>query len=413
MGADKNQGDSRRRLSPSTSNRWRGHSPPGLLLAVALLFWAPGARAVEIGSEGDLASVDIHAFVSQGFIATNRNNYLDVNTTHGSFQFSEVGINFTKTLLEQLRTGIQFFAQDLGPTGTYNARVDWAYLDYRFSDWLGLRAGRVKLPFGLYNEINDVDSARVAVLLPQSVYPLSNRDFLLAQTGGELYGYLKFGGGGAIDYHGYAGTIFLNTTGQPDSPFDVLSLNTPFLVGGRVMWETPLEGLRLGGSVQTLRLDTRLLLKKSMKTVDVQIPATLSVASIEYSAHDLLLAAEYSRWFVKADSSDPMVYPPSPLVTSERAYAMMAYHATKWLQPGAYYSLFFPNADNRSGGRENMQHDIATTLRFDINSNWLVKLEGHYMMGTAALTPTLNNNAKLGDLERAWGVFLLKTTAYF
>jgi len=383
-----------------------------LLLVAPLLFLASRARAVEVGSEGDIASVDIHAFASQGFIATNRNNYLDADTTHGSFQFSEVGINFTKTVLERLRMGVQFFAQDLGPTGNYNARMDWFYLDYRFSDWLGLRAGRVKIPFGLYNEINDIDSARIAILLPQSVYPLSNRDFLLAQTGGELYGYLKLGGAGAIDYHGYAGTIFFGTTSTPDSPFDVLSLNTPFLVGGRVMWETPFEGLRMGGSVQTLRLDTRLASKKTMKTVDAQIPATLSVGSIEYSAHDLLLAVEYSRWFVKADSSDAMIYPPSPLVTSERAYAMMGYRATKWLQPGAYYSLLFPNVDQRDG-RENVQHDVATTLRFDINSNWLLKLEGHYMIGTAGLSPGLNGNTPPSKLDRTWSVFLVKTTAYF
>jgi hypothetical protein len=380
------------------------------LFAASLLLLAAPARAVEIGSEGELASVDIHAFASQGFIATNRNNYLDVDTKHGSFQFSEVGINFTKTVVEKLRMGIQLFAQDLGPTGNYNARMDWFYLDYRFRDWLGLRAGRVKIPFGLYNEINDVDSARVAILLPQSVYPLSNRDFLLAQTGGELYGYLKLGEAGAVDYHAYAGTIFLNPSSQPGSPLEVLSLNVPFLVGGRVMWETPLDGLRLGGSIQMLRIDTQLLLK--MKTADVQIPAVLSVGSIEYSAHDLLLAAEYSRWFVKADSSDSAVFPSSPLVTSERAYAMMAYRAAKWLQPGAYYSLFFPNADNR-GGRENMQHDIASTLRFDVNSNWLFKLEGHYMMGTAALTPGLNGNTSLSALARSWSVFLVKTTAYF
>ena len=31
---------------------------------------------------------------------------------------------------------------------------------YGFADWLGMRAGRVKIPFGLYNEVNDVDSGR-------------------------------------------------------------------------------------------------------------------------------------------------------------------------------------------------------------------------------------------------------------
>jgi hypothetical protein len=84
----------------------------------------------------------------------------------------------------------------------------------------------------------------------------------------------------------------------------------------------------------------------------------------------------------------------------------------KWLEPGAYYSIFFPDADNRSG-RANVQHDIATTLRFDLNSHWLLKLEGHYMLGTAGLTSSLNNNLPLTALAESWGAFLVKTTAYF
>ena len=99
------------------------------------------------------------------------------NPKRGSFEFAEVGINFTKALSDRLRLGVQLFARDLGPIGNYDAKFDWFYLDYRLSDWLGLRAGRVKLPFGLYNEINDVDAARVPILLPQSVYSTRNRDY--------------------------------------------------------------------------------------------------------------------------------------------------------------------------------------------------------------------------------------------
>ncbi len=381
-----------------------------LLLASGLLSSSSPAGAAEIGSEGDLASVEVHAFGSQGFIATTRNNYIDTNTTHGSFQFSEVGINFTKPLVEKMRFGIQLFAENLGPTGNYNARADWFYLDYRWQDWLGVRAGRVKIPFGLYNEVNDADSARVPILLPQSVYPIQKRDYLLAQTGGELYGYLKLGGGGALDYAAYGGTIFLDAPNQSGSPIQIQSVNVPYLVGGRVMWETPAEGLRLGGSMQVLRLDLQLL--AGAQTLKVEAPVTLAVGSVEYSTHDLLLAAEYSRWFVKADSSDSTIFPSSPLVTSERAYAMASYRANRWVQPGAYYSLLFPDVNHRSG-RENMQHDIAATLRFDLNTNWLVKLEGHYMLGTAGLTPALNGNTPLSALDKAWAVFLVKTTAYF
>src|SRR5688572_13264616 len=124
--------------------------------------------------------VEIHGFVSQGFIVTTDNDYL-AESERGSFEMAEVGINFTRALTDRLRAGVQLFARDLGDIGDYDATVDWFYLDYRWHDRLGLRAGRVKLPFGLYNDTSDIDAARVPILLPQSVYPTQNRNFLLAQ----------------------------------------------------------------------------------------------------------------------------------------------------------------------------------------------------------------------------------------
>jgi hypothetical protein len=381
-----------------------------LVLVAALLLVAPRAAALELGAEDGLTSVDVHAFASQGFILTKSNNYLDNDTTHGSFQFSEIGINFTKTLTDRMRIGVQLFAQDLGPTGSYDAKVDWFYVDYRFADWFGVRTGRVKIPFGLYNEVNDIDSARVPILLPQSVYPEQDRNFLLAQTGAEIYGYLRLRPLGALEYRLYGGTIFLDTTNTAGSPLQVLSFNVPYLAGGRLMWETPIDGLRLGGSLQDLRLDATVALQAMQATV--QIPAVLSVGSVEYASGNLLLAAEYSRWDTRTNSNNAMVFPPSPEVSSERAYGMASYRVARWLQPGVYYSVLFPDV-TKLEGRENMQHDVATTLRFDINEHWLFKVEGHYMFGTAGLDSTLNDNVPLSALASSWGVFLLKTTGYF
>ncbi len=393
-----------------------------MVMVAASVTFASRARAVEIGSEGDVLSVDVHAFVSQGFILSTNNNYLADDTTHGSFQFSEVGLNFTKSLTDNLRVGLQFFAEDLGPTGNYTPTLDWFYLDYRWKDWLGFRTGRVKIPFGLYNEIQDVDSARVPVLLPQSVYPIENTNYLLAQTGGELYGYLKSHAAGALEYRAYGGTIFVDTLVPPDSPYQVQGLNVPYVVGGRLLWETPLDGLRFAGSIQALKLDATLLVNAMAATPTLpaipggstmlEVPAELWVASVEYAAHDLVLAAEYSRWYVQSNSSDAAVVPRAPLSTSEHGYVMATYRAASWLQPGMYYALEFPNIDNRSG-RQNFQHDVATTLRFDINHHWLVKLEGHFMSGTAELDSSLNNNVPLSVLPQNWEVFLAKTTAYF
>jgi hypothetical protein len=386
----------------------------GALVSVAsvsaLVAAASEAQAYELGGGDDDNGVDVHAFVSQAFLVTQNANYLATDSKKGSAQFSEVGINFTKPITDRLRVGVQLFSRILGPQGNYTTKMDWFYLDYRLRDWLGFRAGRVKIPFGLYNEINDADSARTAILLPQSVYPIQNRDYLLAQTGGEVYGRIHLGTNNALEYRLYGGTIIFDTTGAVAPGTEILDFHVPYLVGGRLMWETPLEGLRIGGSVQALRIDTTLFTQN--KTVTAQIPAKLWVASIEYAEHNLLLASEYSRWYVSLDSSDQTVFPNQSTTVSERAYAMITYRITPWLQPGAYYALLFPDASNRSG-RDHVQHDVAFTLRYDLTTNWILKLEEHFMSGTANLTPSLNDNKPLAQLPSSWGVFFVKTTAYF
>jgi hypothetical protein len=413
---------------------------------VLLAIWgvaAPASRALgqdATALPNQLFGIEVHGFVSPGFVLSTDNEWLP-HSTRGTPEFSEVGVNFTRAITDELRFGVQLFARDLGRVGNYSAKFDWFYLDYRFANWLGLRAGRVKIPFGLYNETNDVDAARVPILLPQSIYPISNRDFLLAQTGGELYGYLSHASLGSLEYRIYGGTILLEANDSPAAPYDVLSVDTTYLVGGRVLVEPLSTGVRLGGSVQWLRLDSELLYDPATTAalitsgaapagwngrLDIELPAFLWVASAEYTHGALLLAAEYSRWVVDVHSKPAGLFP-AQKTTSERLYGMASYVVTTWLTPGVYYALQYPDVENRDGkhtrlpngstvqqrGRAWVQHDVALTLRFDINSYWLVKLEGHYMRGTAQLSPELNDAKPRTDMDPSWLLFLAKTTLYF
>jgi hypothetical protein len=432
-----------RTTEPATNHRYgqrvlgHGRWLRATLCAASLLALPATAWAEDASDSSSPLPIEIHAFVSQGFIKTTSNNYLAEDSTHGSFEFSEVGINFSKQLTDRMRVGMQLFTHDLGPLGNYRTRFDWFYLDYRFWDFLGVRAGRTKLPFGLYNESSDVDAARVPVLLPQSVYPVSNRDFLLALTGGEAYGIVPLGSAGGLEYRLYGGAIFYDTA---DATSTLSNVRGPYIYGARLMWQTPIEGFQFGASAQRLRLDGDAVFSSEQiaqlqmagqlpsdfsGALKFQIPATLSVASIEYSAHDLLLASEYSRWWVSLNSTVPSFSVPETV--SERFYLMAAYHVTPWFTPGAYYSLMFGNVDDRKGNhapygtppgtppleRGAYQHDLALSLRYDLNAFWLLKLEGHYMHGTAGLNSALNGNQPLSSLTEDWGVFLVKTTAYF
>ena len=143
------------------------------------------ARAAELGDPGSPSTLDVHGFVSQGYIKSTANNYLVESTGGGSFEFSEAGLNFTLQPVDRLSIGIQLFAYNLGTSGNFTMRADWFYLDYHFRDWLGLRAGRVKLVYGLYNDISDIDAARTPILLPSSIYPLTDRNLLFGVQGGR------------------------------------------------------------------------------------------------------------------------------------------------------------------------------------------------------------------------------------
>lgn len=393
---------------------------------VSLLLLAAARVSAQSDAEvSDPMDLQVHGFVSQGFLVTTDNNYL-AESESGSFEFTEVGINFTKPLGQDFRVGLQLFARDLGPAGNYRVNPDWFYLDYRYRDWFGFRAGRVKLPFGLYNEVNDIDAARVPVLLPQSTYPIGNRDYLLAQTGGEVYGYFKLDRAGAFDYRLYGGTIYVVAEQNSNTPYRITRVNIPYVAGGRLMYETPLEGLRAGASLQRISMDLDLAFDSAAwmplqmagmlpddfnGDVAVDLPVVLWMGSIEYAAHDLQLAVEYGRWYVKAESDVPALFPDVEQ-HSERMYGLVAYRFSEWFVPSFYYSLLFPDTSDRTG-RDKRQQDFALTTRFDLTEHWLIKLELHYLNGTAALASNLNDNRPQRRLTRDWLLFLAKTTAYF
>jgi hypothetical protein len=377
-------------------------------------FAARPAEAAEIGLPSTDRAVEVHGFVSPGFLVSTGNNYL-AKSKRGSFEFTEMGINFTVPLTEKLRTGIQLFARDLGPTNNYNPRADWFYLDYRFDDWFGIRAGRVKIPFGFYNDTSDIDAARVPILLPQSIYSLAARDFALAQSGGEIYGRVRTRSLGALEYRLYGGTIFLAPANiSASSTIPVTEVDVPFVAGERLIWETPLDGLRLAGSLQAGRLDASFIIPPNTPNFPAG-PASLGLHSVawlgsaEYALHDVQLSAEYGRSTGRVSGTNQAFF---QRVVSERGYVMATYRLTDWFWPGAQYGVLFPTVENRSG-RDKVQHDVAGTLRFDINHHWLVKLEGHFMSGTAYLDASLNDNTQRTAMEKNWAVFLVKTTAHF
>jgi hypothetical protein len=216
-----------------------------------------------------------------------------------------------------------------------------------------------------------------------------------------------------------------------DASVQLKDFEVPYDAGGRLMYQPPIEGLQLGASLQFLRFDfdftpsaeqrmqyemTGQLPAGSSGDITAKLPAMLWVGSVEYQHERLQLAAEYGQQHFKYETN---LLLPQTKVTNHAGYLMGSYQVNNWFTPGVYYSALFPDKSTTAEPgapahpRSAYQHDVAATLRYDINSNWLLKVEGHYMHGTAGLQRELNGGQPRYALTKDWGVFLVKTTAYF
>jgi len=388
---------------------------------------APAPTAPE--PEPALATSDlaIHGFVTQGGFVSTANDYLG-KSSRGSLELFEAGLNVSKEITDQLRVGMQLFTRDVGKLGNYRVNIDWAYIDYRYRPWLGFRAGHIKLPFGLYNEYTDIDSARLPILMPQALYPINSRDVLLAHTGTALYGSRELGSAGALDYQVYLGSFFIAPA--TSATVAATEVDSKYVVGAQVFWRLPIEELRIGASALRTSIDYQFQLDQmaidayvASGTVPADFdgkvalflrPGHLLVGSIEYVHGDWMIAAEYSRWLLRFYSVPPIV--PLTDSDSERFYALATYRVDEALELGGYYSVLHADAGDRQGRDETQfpvrarafQRDAAATLRYDINDNWLFKLEAHFIDGVADLDAADNAMP-----ERYWGMFLARTTLTF
>jgi hypothetical protein len=79
-------------------------------------------------------AVQVHGFFSQGFMKTDENNWLTMNTRQGSGAMTEMGLNISSQLTDRFRVGAQVYDRNLGQLGQWQPSLDWAVADYRFTN---------------------------------------------------------------------------------------------------------------------------------------------------------------------------------------------------------------------------------------------------------------------------------------
>jgi hypothetical protein len=346
------------------------------------------AQEFKLGSR----TVQVHGFGSQGFAYSNGNSYLTMNTSNGSFNFDDLGVNVSSQINEQFRVGAQGYTRRLGELNKGQVTLDWAVADYRIKPWLGVRGGKVKTVLGLYNNLQDVDSLFTWALLPQSMYPIDLRGATIAHYGGDLYGKIPLRKYGRVDYTAYGGIL----PSDPHQGFLYAFLGkfndnkTPYrgpIFGGDLKWTTPLKGLLAGASFMTQHPSG------SGTTGSAgPVPGTafswdskkreISQFSVQYVVKGLHVDGEYHRDYRRLQLDAPSInLHATPEWNARSWYVSGAYRFTPHIELGSYYSFFThdQNVDESLPG--NHIYDKVVTARFDLKSFWTVKVEGHFIDG--------------------------------
>jgi hypothetical protein len=361
---------------------------------------------------------EVHAFTSFGWLDTSGNDWLGPSK-RGSSEFWEAAANATIRPLPGFLLSGQLFARDFQRYDNGRAQLDWLYAEWRPADASVVEVGRVKLPYGLYNEIRDVDAARATVFLPLSVYPSRTRDLLNATDGAKLSGFVHLGPAGALEYAAFAGRTSLsaaggfatfladNGLGLPDE------IDTGKTWGGMLNWETPVAGLSSRITSFTVTdLDTSATSATGVTVVSDSDPYTLVMASLLYELQDLTLAAESYRGFGKTtvsrqnSAAQPLG---APITIIDRAGA--GYLSGTWHFP---YDLDLTLACERHWPdlRELSDHDTTRWVvagRWGITEHWSVKAEYQRIIGPGNALKSDNP----AGLESPWGLFAIKTTIDF
>ncbi len=398
------------------------------LLAILALFWQKlGVNRFYIGfalvlyANAGLAetplipakwlpeNLQFHGFMSQAFFHSSENNVYGQSAGGISPGLTEMGLNLNYQPLDELRFAAQGLYRRAGDVDPGSLRLDYGLADLTLVDYgkslLGLRAGRVKIPFGLYNEIRDVSFTHPTILLPQGIYFDRSRSLMLSADGGSLY---------AEQRTDYGDFNFKFNVGMPSNDLDEIKtivlatskahgqFNTKPAIAAQFSYELNGGEYIFAVSYMDLKFDyspmpgekTFVGMPLAQSTTHIQ-PLLFSA---QYNGEKFTLTGEYNyRWnsfgnFAKFGGGK---------FVTESWYVEGSYRILPKLQATVRYDTISVNKNDRNGNMAvglGFPRHVAFAqnwvfgLRYDITSSWMVRADYTRVHGTAWLPQADNPN---------------------
>ena len=331
-------------------------------LALAGLAFASGAaQAAEFGN------ITINGYGHQSFLQTTDNTWLGADGS-GSFKENVFALVVTAKLDERSKIWSQ-----LASISGSSIDVHWFYVDRTFGDNFTLRAGKVLAPLGFYNEFIDARFLQQSTVMPLLYQP--DTDLVDEAYGGLGATWTMPLAGGKVDFDLYGGQIVEHAA--------VSALQKQKgLIGGRIDWRTPIDGLRLMLSAS----------HKNQLTVGDPDDTTKTsmILSAGYTVDRLELKAEYGHITQSMGGAD---------AKTNVGYLQAGYSLTdNWIPFARYDILRAPGYD--SNDASTYQNSVAVGVTYRVNANLAFRLENQFNTGYAAAA--LSGETPAGQGQKSW-----------
>lgn len=364
------------------------------------------AAFAAIGFCGSASAIDyqVHGYAAQGFVLSSHNDFFG-DSTEGSFDYYEAGINAAVQVQPNLSFAAQAAIRDAGISDDGSVRLDYAVADYRLvseaSIQAGMRAGKVKNALGFYNETRDVVFTRPSILLP-SVYSdnQNQRSLIFTAPGAQFYS------GTVVGLHelSFTGTANAERDVRESDEQLLVTLTVPFDLRIGDSWNIQVMDSIDGGRWQFAysRFSGQFRLSTAPEiNLSGRFDVDLNVFSARFNAERVTVTAEY----VLVDNDNRLTFMGAPLlhqrVAADSGYLQTEYRLTSQWTLMARLDSFYRDRHDRSGRefaaanpgvdrRTQFSHDLTIGLNWRPDEHWGVWAEHHWINGTATLQPLEN-----------------------
>ncbi len=283
---------------------------------------------------------------------TNTNSYEGADQ-RGTWQNDILALVVSAKISDRDTAWAQLESKATEPT-----EFTWAFLDHRFNDSLSARIGRIKLPYGLYNEFIDNKGLQLSAIRP-SAYSFR------ADMVHDAYS------GIGIDWT--SGTLFTQVFGgNVYTPASNAAITDAFhdrrLIGGRITWNTPYDGLRFmvsGWDSQSEDNSATPVLGQLGKEYR-------AMWSVEYVSDQFDIKSEHNHHGTPTQTGNQGV-------STNAWYVQGGYKVGLWT-PYARFDYFIGDQSNASDP-SSYQKNWVVGVNYRINDNVNARIEDHVIRG--------------------------------